>query len=63
MTTPQPQPRPVYGPVSLARVLLVIGCILFVIAALCAGGVITGWSEWAFAFGGFAAWVLSGAVP
>jgi hypothetical protein len=64
MTSPEPQPRPVvYGPVSIARVLLVVGCVLFVIASLAAGNVITGMSDWAFAFGGFAAWMLSGAVP
>jgi hypothetical protein len=63
MTTPEPQPRPVYGPVSVSRLLLVVGCILFVIASLAAGGVITGLSDWAFGFGAFSAWVLSGAVP
>lgn len=62
MTTPQPQPA-VVSPLSLSRVLLVVGCILFVIAALCTGGVIAGMSAWAFVFGAFAAWMLSGAVP
>lgn len=63
MTAPQ-QPQPVVvSPLSLSRVLLIVGCILFVIAALCAGDVITGMAAWAFGFGGFAAWMLSGAVP
>lgn len=64
MTAPSAQQQPVVvSAVSLSRILLVIGCVLFVIAALCAGDVITGWSDLAFAFGGFAAWTLSGAVP
>lgn len=65
MTSPAApqQQRPVYGPVSIARILLVIGAVLFVIASLAAGGVITGLNAWAFGFGGFAAWALSGAVP
>ena len=63
MTAPQ-QPQPVVvSPLSLSRVLLVIGCILFVLAALAAGGVITSITAWAFGFGAFAAWTLSGAVP
>lgn len=63
MTTPQ-QPQPVVvTPFSLSRILLVIGFFLFVIASLCAGDVITGLNAWAFGFGGFAAWMLSGAVP
>lgn len=61
--TPQPQPAVVAAAWTLRRVLLVVSCILFVVASLCSGGVITGWSALAFAFGGFAAWVLSGAVP
>jgi len=67
MTAPAPppqQPRPVYGPWYLSRVLLVIGTILFVLAAFAAGGhPLAGISEWPWAFGAFAAWVLSGAVP
>lgn len=64
MTAPAAQQQPVVvSAVSLSRVLLVIGCVLFVIAALCAGGVIAGMAAWAFGFGGFAAWTLSGAVP
>jgi hypothetical protein len=47
---------------TLPKALLIIGCILFVIAALCAGAVITGWSAWAFGFGAFAAWALSAAL-
>lgn len=64
MTAPAAQQQPVVvSAVSLSRVLLVIGCVLFVIAALCAGGVIAGWSDLAFAFGGFAARKAEGAVP
>jgi hypothetical protein len=48
---------------TMRRVLLVIGAVLFTVAALTAGGVLTGLNAWAFGFGGFAAWVLSGAVP
>lgn len=63
MTAPQ-QPQPaVVSPLSLSRILLVTGCILFVLAALCAGGVITSIAAWVFGFGAFAAWMLSGAVP
>ncbi len=65
MTSPAPQQRPVaVVPVSLARVLLVISTVLFALAALAAGG--DGLGEipaWSWGFGGFAAWVLSGAVP
>jgi hypothetical protein len=69
VTTPapppqQPQPRPVGGPWYLSRVLLVIGTILFVLAAFAAGGhPLAGVADWCWAFGAFAAWVLSGAVP
>jgi hypothetical protein len=67
MTTPAPppqQPRPVYGPWNLSRILLVVGTVLFVIAAFAAGGHPLGdVGEWPWAFGAFAAWVLSGAVP
>lgn len=60
MTAPQ-QPQPVVvSPLSLSRILLVTGCIPFVLAALCAGGVIASIAAWVFAF---AAWMLSGAVP
>lgn len=61
--TPQPQPAVVATVWTLHRVLLVVSCILFVIASLCFGGIIAGWSAWAFAAGAFSAWVLSGAVP
>jgi hypothetical protein len=61
---PQQQPRPVYGPWYLSRVLLVIGTVLFVIAAFAAGGhPLASVPAWPWAFGAFAAWVLSGAVP
>jgi hypothetical protein len=68
VTTPappqQPQPRPAYGPWYLSRVLLVIGAVLFVLAAFAAGGhPLAGVADWSWGFGAFAAWVLSGAVP
>jgi hypothetical protein len=68
MTTPapppQPQPHPVYGYWHLSRILLVIGTVLFVLAAFAAGGhQLAGIGEWPWGFGAFAAWVLSGAVP
>jgi hypothetical protein len=68
MTTPapppQPQPRPVYGYWHLSRILLVIGAVLFTLAAFAAGGhPLAGVPDWPWGFGAFAAWVLSGAVP
>lgn len=59
MTAPQSPPR---LPWSLERILLLAACVLFVIASLAAGGWITNATAWSYAFGGFAAWVLSGAV-
>jgi hypothetical protein len=47
--------------VTLSRILLFVGTILFVVASLMAGGVIHG-IAWAWAFGAFAAWMLAGAV-
>ena len=44
---------------TLGKVLLIVACVLFVVAALVAGGVLTGLSMWAFGFGGFAAWALA----
>lgn len=59
--TPQPvQQRPVYY--THMRLMLIVAAILFVIAALAAGGIFTT-PMWAWAFGGFAAWVLAGVVP
>jgi hypothetical protein len=70
MTTPatprtNPGPYPYQrGYWGFSRILLVVGCILFVIAAFAAGGhPLAGVPEWPWAFGAFAAWVLSGAVP
>jgi hypothetical protein len=61
----QPQPRAVaVTPLSLSRILLTVGAVLFVLAAFAAGGhVLGGISAWAWGFGAFAAWMLSGAVP
>jgi hypothetical protein len=54
----------VVTPYSLRRILLVIGTILFVLAAFAAGGdTLGGITAWVWGFAGFAAWVLSGAVP
>jgi hypothetical protein len=59
---PQPQPVVVSG-ISLSRVLLFIGCVLFVLAALAAGGDSLGdIPAWTWGFSAFAAWILSGAV-
>lgn len=66
MTAPsQQQPTPVaVTPLSLSRVLLVTGTILFVLASFAAGGdTLGGITAWVWGFGAFAAWVLSGAVP
>ena len=67
LTTPNPNPQPrsvAYGPWYLSRILLVIGTVLFVLAAFAAGGhPLAGIGMWPWGFGAFAAWVLSGAVP
>ena len=64
-TTPAPGPYPYQrGYWSLSRCLLLIGAILFVLAAFAAGGhPLAGITDWPWAFGAFAAWTLSGAVP
>jgi hypothetical protein len=66
VTAPSAQPpRPAApAPLSLSRVLLVVGTVLFVLAAFAAGGdTLGGIAAWSWGFGGFAAWMLSGAVP
>jgi len=63
MSTQPGQPVQHTGAWWLVRVLLVAGCICFVVAALAEDGVFTGQMPLAWAFGGFAAWVLAGAVP
>jgi hypothetical protein len=64
MTTPHPYQHQVSGPWTLGRVLLVISCVLFVIAAFAFGGDPLGdIAPWSWMAGGFSAWVLSGAVP
>jgi hypothetical protein len=50
------------SPWFIFRFLCFLGFICFVIAALIAGGVIHG-PDLAWAFGGFAAWMLAWAVP
>lgn len=40
---------------TVGKLLLLVACILFVVAALAAGNVITGIEPWAFGFGGLAA--------
>jgi hypothetical protein len=50
--------------VSWSQVLLVIGGGLFILAAFAAGGDKVGTvPALSWAFGGFAAWILSGVVP
>lgn len=62
MTSPA-QPRPA-AKVSWSQVLLVIGGGLFILAAFAAGGDKVGTvPALSWAFGGFAAWILSGVVP
>lgn len=71
MTTPAPPPRTAPGPYpyqrgywSPSRMLLLVGAILFVLASFAGGGhPLAGVPAWPWAFGAFAAWVLSGAVP
>jgi len=62
--SPNPQPRPVYGPFYLSRVLLVVGAILFVLGAFAFGGhPLAGIGGAVWDSGAAAAWVLSAAVP
>jgi hypothetical protein len=59
----QPQPV-VVTPYSLRRILLVVGAVLFAIAAFAAGGALLGdIPAWSWGFGALGAWTLSGAVP
>jgi hypothetical protein len=62
--TPGPTPYPYQrGYWNFSRVLLVVGCILFVLAAFAVGGhPLAGVPAWSWGFGAFAAWMLSGAV-
>jgi hypothetical protein len=64
MTAPVPGPYPYQrGYWNFSRVLLVIGAILFVLAAFAAGGhPLAGVGEWPWGFGAFAAWMLSRAL-
>jgi uncharacterized membrane protein YdcZ (DUF606 family) len=63
MTTPSAQ-RTRYGTTwDLARILLFISAVLFVLGAFAAGGDSLGTiPDWSWFGGAFAAWVLSGAV-
>lgn len=65
MTAPATPPQQaVVTTYSLRRVLLTVGAVLFVLAAFAAGGdTLGGITAWVWGFAGFAAWVLSGAVP
>jgi hypothetical protein len=64
VTAPGQPQAVVVAPYSLRRILLVTGTGLFVLASLAAGGdTIGSIPAWTWGFGGFAAWVLSGAVP
>jgi hypothetical protein len=55
--------RPAAVAVSLPRVLMFIACLLFALAALAAGNIVTSIAPWAFGFGGFAAVALAQSVP
>jgi hypothetical protein len=48
---------------TVGKLLMIVACILFVIAALAVGGVLSGVAPWAFAFGALAAWALALAFP
>jgi hypothetical protein len=64
VTAPNPNPYPYQrGYWSFARVLMVVGAILFVLASFAAGGhPLAGVPEWAWGFGALAAWMLSRAL-
>jgi hypothetical protein len=69
MTTPAPAPQqttvvqPRYA-WHASRILLVVGTVLFVLAAFAAGGhELASIPALPWAFGALAAWMLSGAVP
>jgi hypothetical protein len=47
---------------TVSKLLLLVACILFAVAALAAWGVVTGVAMWAPGFGGLAAWALALAV-
>jgi hypothetical protein len=54
----------VVTPFSLRRILLVVGAVLFALAAFSAGGDALGHvPAWSWAFGALGAWCSSGAVP
>ena len=46
---------------TVSKLLMIVACILFVVAALAAGGVLAV-AAWPFAFGALAAWALAAAV-
>jgi hypothetical protein len=49
--------------VTVSRILLVVGAVCFFLAAITtAGADIFSATAWAWGFGGFSAWMLSGAV-
>jgi hypothetical protein len=50
------------SPWFLSRFIMALGFLCFAIAALIAGGIFHG-PEWAWGFGGFAAYLLALAVP
>jgi hypothetical protein len=66
MTTPETQPRQQYvihGSWTLNRILIFIGAVLFFIAAIVVDGAnVLNTPAWSWAFWGFSAWLLAGAV-
>ena len=44
---------------TLSKVLLIVACVLFVVASLVFGGVLTGLVAWSFMAGALASWTLA----
>jgi hypothetical protein len=62
-TETQPRQQYVIHGVGLSRILIFIGAVLFFIAAIVADGArVLDTPMWAWAFWGFSAWLLAGAV-
>jgi hypothetical protein len=53
-----PAPRYQVGTWPVSRLFMLAAFVCFLIAALCAGGVVS-WPMWAWGFGGFASYALA----